>query len=80
MTVAGAANGKIDYNAFEEGDGNMCTLFEEIAKENEVKGIIKMLKKYNESHDNIIHELMSEFRISEDVAEEYLEKYDNGML
>ncbi len=84
MTVAGAANGKIDYNAFDKGDGNMCTLFEEIAKENEVKGevrgIIKMLKKYNESHDNIIHELMAEFHISEDVADEYLDKYNNGVL
>lgn len=39
MTVAGAANMKLDYNALaEKGDGDMCTLFEEIAKENEVKG------------------------------------------
>ena len=31
MTLAGATNSKIDYNAFEKGDGRMCTLFEEIA-------------------------------------------------
>ena len=39
MTLAGATNSKIDYNAFEKGDGRMCTLFEEIARENELKGI-----------------------------------------
>ena len=38
MTVAGATNTKIDYNAFEKGDGRMCTLFEEIARESEDKG------------------------------------------
>lgn len=41
MTVAGATNSKIDYNAFEKGDVNMCTLFDEIAKESEAKGEIK---------------------------------------
>ena len=42
------------YNALEKGDGNMCTLFEEIAKESRAEGeakgkatgIIMMLKKY----------------------------------
>lgn len=38
MTLAGATNSKIDYNAFEKGDGRMCTLSEEIALENEKKG------------------------------------------
>lgn len=38
MTVAGATNSKLDYDAFEKGDGTMCTLFEEIARENEIKG------------------------------------------
>lgn len=28
----------MDYSAFEKGDGRMCTLFEEIAKESENKG------------------------------------------
>jgi len=38
MTVAGATNSKIDYNAFEKGEVTMCTLFEEIAKESEAIG------------------------------------------
>ena len=37
MTVAGATNSRLDYDAFEKGDGSMCTLFEEIARENEIK-------------------------------------------
>lgn len=41
MTVAGATNSKIDYNAFEKGDGTMCTLFEEITKESEARGEAK---------------------------------------
>ena len=38
MTVAGATNSKIDYNAFKKGEVTMCTLFEEIAKESEAIG------------------------------------------
>lgn len=42
ITVAGAANMKLDYNALiEKGDDTMCTLFEEIAKEGEVRGEIR---------------------------------------
>lgn len=41
MTIAGATNCKIDYNAFGKGNGDMCTLFDEIAKESEAKGRIK---------------------------------------
>ena len=37
MTVAGATNMKLDYNAL-EGEDAMCTLFNEIAKEYEAKG------------------------------------------
>ena len=39
-----------------------------------------MLKKYNESNDNILKELMSELGISKDEAEEYLDKYNQGVL
>lgn len=89
MTVAGAANMKLDYNALvEKGVGDMCTLFEEIAKENEIKGkaegeakgIIKMLEKYNVSDDNIVKELVSELEISIIAAKEYLNKYRQGIL
>jgi len=45
MTVAGATNSKIDYDAFAKGDGSMCTLFEEIARENETRGIQKGIQE-----------------------------------
>jgi len=39
MTLAGATNCKIDYNALAaKGDADMCTLFNEIAKEGEARG------------------------------------------
>jgi hypothetical protein len=39
MTVAGATNCKIDYNAFErKGDADMCTVFEETRKEGMIEG------------------------------------------
>ncbi|MCM1236286.1 MAG: Rpn family recombination-promoting nuclease/putative transposase [Ruminococcus flavefaciens] len=79
MTVAGAANCKIDYNA-QKGDLVMWTVFEETKLEGKIEGIIKMLRKYRESDDNILKELMSELGISEDEAEEYLDKYNKGVL
>ena len=36
MTVAGATNTKLDYDSFANGDGRMCTVFEEIAKESDI--------------------------------------------
>ena len=39
MTIAGAMNAQIDYSAFEKGGSGMCTVFEEIANEAELKGI-----------------------------------------
>ena len=38
MAVAAATNSKLDYNSLAEGDGRMCTVFDEIAKESEEKG------------------------------------------
>ena len=48
--------------------------------EGEAKGIIRMLKKYNESDDNILNELVSELNISEDIAKEYFNNYNLGIL
>ena len=42
MALAGATNCKIDYSAFDrKGNVDMCTLFEEIARENEAKDEVK---------------------------------------
>lgn len=97
LTVAGATNCNIDYNLLDKkGEADMCTLFEEIAKESENKGrlegraegkaegkaegIIRMLKKYNENDSNILIELVSELHISEDMAKVYLNNYNQGIL
>ena len=89
MTVAGAANCKLDYNAFaRKGDADMCTVFEETRMEGivegkiegKIEGIIKMLRKYKENDEKIISELMSELEISEIEAKEYLEQYNKGLL
>ena len=45
MTIAGAMNAQIDYDAFEKGGSGMCTVFEEIANEAELKGIEKGIEK-----------------------------------
>lgn len=37
ITFAGAVNCKLDHNIFEQGDGSMCTLFDEIEKEGEAR-------------------------------------------
>ena len=81
MTVAGAANCKLDYNALDwKGDVDMCTVFEETRmegrEEGRIEGIIKMLKKYNESDETIINELIAELGVSEAIAKEYLDKYN----
>ena len=83
MTVAGAANMKLDYNALAKGDGNMCTLFEEIAKESEIKGkiegkiegeakgIIEAGLDFGLSEQDILQRLQSKLQVSLQVAQEY---------
>ena len=79
MTVAGATNSKIDYNAFEKGDGDMCTLFEEIAKESEVKGeakgIIETGYEFGVSENDILVRLQSKLNVSLQMAQEYLKMF-----
>ncbi len=79
MTVAGATNSKIDYNAFEKGGGDMCTLFDEIAKEGEAKGaargeakgIIETGFDFGLSEHDILERLQKKLNISLQQAQEY---------
>ncbi len=63
----------------------MCTLFDEIAKEGEIKGEIKGIKAlierlqemeipYSKTHK----QLMVKFSLSEDTAQEYMDKFWKG--
>jgi len=83
MTVAGAANLRIDYNALsKKGDVTMCTLFDEIAKEGEIKGKIEGIQALVESlqemeipYSRTHKQLMIKFSLSEDTAQEYMDKF-----
>ena len=76
MTVAGATNSKIDYNAFEKGEVTMCTLFDEIAKENEIKGkalgMIETGLDFELSENDILVRLQRKLDITLQQAQEYL--------
>lgn len=79
MTVAGATNSKIDYNAFEKGEVTMCTLFDEIAKESEAKGEAKGIVEagcdFELSDNDILIRLQRKLDISLQQAQEYLKLF-----
>ena len=76
MTVAGATNCKIDYNALsEKGDFDMCTLFDEIAKENETKGIVETGFDYGLSENDILKRLQEKLNLSLQMAQEYIKMF-----
>lgn len=80
MTVAGATNCKIDYHALsEKGDLDMCTLFDEIAKESEVKGEVKGIIEtgfdFGLSEGDILERLQRKLNISLQTAQEYLKMF-----
>ena len=83
MTVAGATKLKIDYNALsKKGDVTMCTLFDEIEKEGVLKGEIKGIQALIESlqemevpYTKTQNQLMVKFSLSEDTAQEYMDKF-----
>lgn len=84
MTVAGAANCRIDYPALSmKGDIDMCTLFDEIAKEGEVKGqtkgeakgIIETGLDFGLSENDILERLQRKLNLSLQMAQEYLRMF-----
>ena len=80
MTVAGAANCKMDYNMMEKkGDADMCTVFEEARKEGvaegEAKGIIETGYEFGLSEDDILTRLQKKLNISLQKAQEYLSMF-----
>lgn len=91
MTVAGATNRKIDYNALsKKGDVTMCTLFDEIEKEGVMKGkaegkaegiiegiqaLIESLREMEIPYNKTQNQLMVKFSLSKDTAQEYMDKF-----
>ena len=96
MTVAGATNTKLDYNALEKGDEAMCTLFEEIAKESraegeakgkiegklegEAKGIVEAGLDFGLSENDILIRLQMKLDISLQIAREYFRMFGKQTL
>jgi hypothetical protein len=76
MTVAGATNTKLNYNSLAKGDGRMCSVFDEIAKEAEVKGrameIIETGLEFGLSESDILSRLQKKLDVSLQMAQEYL--------
>ena len=80
MTVAGATNCRIDYNAIsKKGEFDMCTLFEEIAKESEIKGkaegIIETGFDCGLSENDILDRLQKKLNLSLEMAQEYIRMF-----
>lgn len=76
MTVAGATNRKIDYNALsKKGDVTMCTLFDEIEKEGKAEGIIETAIDLGLAKDDILQRLQNKLNVSLQKAQEYFEMF-----
>lgn len=88
MTVAGATNIKLDYNSLAEGDGRMCTVFEEIAKESEAlgetrgeaKGIVEAGIEFGLSESDILSRLQKKLDVSLQMAQEYLTMFGKKIV
>ena len=79
MAVAAAMNAKLDYNKLEAGEGRMCTVFDEIEKEGEVKGrafsIIEICLEFGISESDILSRLQKKLEVSLEEAQDYFAKY-----
>lgn len=74
-----ARQNKLDYHAFENGGGRMCTFFEEIAKEGREEGkaeeIVETGLEFHLSEQEILERLQRKLNISLSKAQEYFQRY-----
>ncbi len=91
MTVAGAANVKLDYSKLERSEDAVCTLFEEIAEEGKAEGIaegkaagiaegkaagiIEMGLDCGLPKEKIIEKLQVRLDVTKEQAEEYYARF-----
>lgn len=93
LTVAGAVNCKINYHALaEKGEADMCTVFEEIAKESErkgkaigktigeAKGIIETGYELGVSEQDILERLQKKLNMPLQTAQKYLKMFGKGAV
>lgn len=80
MTVAGAANCKIDYNAPDrKGESGMYTVFEETRAEGKAEGraeeIVETGYEFGLSENDILERLQKKLNVSLQKAQEYLKMF-----
>ncbi len=79
MTVAGAANCKIDYMESEEREADMWTVFEATKAEGVAEGraatILEMGLEFGFTEEDILKRLQSKLNISLQSAQEYMERF-----
>ena len=81
MTVAGAANCRIDYNAFDrKGDADMCTVFEETRTEGRAEEIVETGYEFGLSEKDILERLQRKLGISSQKAKEYFEMFSKQTI
>lgn len=89
MTVAGAANCKMDYDMIVgKGDADMCTVFEETRAEGkaegkvegEAKGIIETGYEFGLSEEDILTRLQKKLNISLQKAQEYISMFGKAAI
>lgn len=80
MTVAGAANCRLDYNELSrKGEADMCTVFEETRAEGRAEGraeeIIETGYEFGLTEEEILNRLQNKLNISSSRAQDYLLRY-----
>lgn len=76
MTVAGAANCKIDYNMLvRKGDADMWSVFEETRTEGRAEEIVETGYEFGLSENDILERLQNKLNVSLQKAQEYLQMF-----
>lgn len=79
MTLVSATNSQIDYDVFKRGGSDMCTVFQEIANEAELKGrakeIIETGYEFDLSDSAILDRLQKRLDVTPQKAQEYFEMF-----
>ncbi len=75
MAIAGATDTNIDYNAFEKGDGRVCSLFDAIAEESKAEEIVEMGSEFGLSESAILGHLQKKLNVPLEKAHEYFNMF-----
>lgn len=85
--MASAANSKVSLDKIAQGDGDMCSVFDEIAQENKQLGkeegraaeITEMGIEFGLAENDIVERIISKLKISRDKAQSYYNAYSKNI-